>query len=188
MTHVFRPHIKILIIWDLFSYFPHIFSRLSCGLLFQDFSIKYLHTHFISTISSHWKNFQFFNIFLNYLPNWSISVHRGHLNSTDVISALYLYKLCNIPEQRTFQLHHYKPQTTHVILYLANIKVLYILLFTVFKQLTREMLQLCCTVCRLGITTGFAVSVGCEGTVLIWKKLEGEREREKKFVIFLKNG
>jgi hypothetical protein len=134
---------------------------------------KYLHQILIYTFYFYHilslTNFQFYYICLNYLPNWSIWVHRGHLNSTDVISALYLYKLCNIPEQRTFQLHHYKPQTTHVILYLANIKVLYILLFTVFKQLTREMLQLCCTVCRLGITTGFAVSVGCEGTVLIWK-------------------
>jgi hypothetical protein len=186
MTHDSRPHIKILSIWGLFSYFAHILSRLSCGLLFQDISIKSLHTHFISTISSPWQNFQFYYIFLNNLPNLCIWVHRGHLNITDVIPAFYMSKLCNIPEERTFQLHPYKPETTHVILYLANIKALYILLFTVFKQLTREVLQLCCTVCRLGIMTGFAVSVGCEGTVFIWTTWKRERERiNKKSVIFL---
>jgi hypothetical protein len=34
--------------------------------------------------------------------------------------------------------------------------------------------QLCCTVGRLDVMTGFAVSGGCEGGVLIWTKWEGE--------------
>jgi len=94
--------------------------------------------------------------------------------------------LRDIPEELTFQLHACKPQTKLVILYLHNTKLLHILLFTLLKQLTREVLQLWCTVRRLGIMTGFAVSVGCEWIVLIWTKWE--EELASNFVIFLTKG
>jgi len=78
-----------------------------------------------------------------------------------------MFKLPIIPKERTFLLQPYKPETKHVLLYPGNTKFFYILFFIVVKQLRSEVLQLCCTVCRLDIMTGFGVSVGCEGTVLI---------------------
>jgi len=42
-------------------------------------------------------------------------------------------------------------------------------LYIVVKQLTREVLQLCCKISRLDVMTGFAVSVDCDGTVFIWR-------------------
>ena len=77
-----------------------------------------------------------------------------------------MFKLGIITEERTFLLHPCKPETKHVLLYPDNTKFFYILLFIVVKQLRSEVLQLCCTVCKLDIMTGFGASVGCEDTVL----------------------
>ena len=77
-----------------------------------------------------------------------------------------MFKLRIIPKERTFLLHPCMPETKPVLLYLDNTKFFDILRFIVVKQLRSEVLQLCCTVCKLDIMTGFGASVGCEDTVL----------------------